>query len=54
MKAIICDVCGKILKSQIKPHIGEAIDYETVKIGERKLETCTECCDKIRRLVETL
>ena len=54
MKVIICDICGKVLKPQIKPHMKETIDYETIKLGKRTLETCTECCGNIRRFVETL
>lgn len=53
MKAIICDICGTVLESHIELG-GETIDYETVKLGDRELETCTECCDKIRRFVKTL
>ncbi len=54
MKVIICDICGKVMKPQTMPHVGKIIDYETIQLGERTLETCTECCDEIQKFVETL
>lgn len=55
MKAVICDICGKVIRPYRK--LGhEYIDYNTIQLGSdcEPYEACTECCDEVRQFVKTL
>lgn len=50
MRAIICDICGKVMNSE------DFIDYDVMKIGDSFdwYDVCKNCRDDVRNYVKQL
>ena len=50
MKAIICDICGKVMKD------GTYTEYDIITVGESFVpyDVCKDCRDDIRDYIKTL